>query len=53
MEMSLRTAGTKDAELLMEFIKAYYAFEEIAFDSERIRPPLEELLSDESLGRPG
>ena len=51
MQINLRLAGIQDAGLLMEFIKAYYTFDEIPLDPERIRPALEELLSGDSLGR--
>ena len=51
MDVNLGRAGIEDASLLMELIKAYYAFDEIPFDPEKVRSALEELLNDESLGR--
>ena len=49
--ISLRPARLQDASLLMELIKAYYRFDEIPFHPGKIRPSLEALLRDASLGR--
>jgi ribosomal protein S18 acetylase RimI-like enzyme len=51
MNVILRPAGVEEANRLMDFIQAYYEFDGIPFDAEKIKPPLEELLSDKSLGR--
>ena len=44
-------ADLTDLEALLEFVKAYYEFDEIPYRSERIRTALGILLRDPSLGR--
>jgi hypothetical protein len=44
-------ADVTDLEALLEFVKAYYDFDEIPYRSERIRSALRILLRDPSLGR--
>src|SRR5690348_7013721 len=50
MNVTLRPVEARDASRLMDFIQAYYEFDGISFDAEKIRPTLAELLSDKSLG---
>src|SRR6266478_2123341 len=44
-------ADVSDLEALLEFVKAYYDFDEIPYRSEEIRTALGILLNDPSLGR--
>jgi len=44
-------AEVTDLEALLDFVKAYYDFDEIPYRSERIRTALRILLRDPSLGR--
>ena len=44
-------ADVTDLDALLEFVKAYYDFDEIPYRSERIRTALGILLNDPSLGR--
>jgi ribosomal protein S18 acetylase RimI-like enzyme len=46
-----RTAGEADAEVLLEFMRAYYAFDGHRFDRERAIAALTALLRDPALGR--
>lgn len=46
-----RIAGEADAEVLLEFMRAYYAFDGHVFDREKARIVLTSLLSDPALGR--
>ena len=50
MNVNLRRACTKDARHLMELLQANYQFDGIPFHAKTIRPALEKLLSDTSLG---
>ena len=44
-------ANFSDIETLLEFVKAYYDFDEIPYQAKRIRSALGILLNDPSLGR--
>jgi hypothetical protein len=44
-------ADVTDLEALLDFVKAYYDFDEIPYRAERIRTALGILLIDPSLGR--
>lgn len=46
-----RLAGEADAEVLLEFMRAYYAIDGHTFDRERARAALTALLRDPALGR--
>ena len=46
-----RLARDSDADLLLEFMRAYYAFDGHGFDLEKARMALTGLLRDDSLGR--
>jgi ribosomal protein S18 acetylase RimI-like enzyme len=48
---TFRLAGESDAETVLEFMRAYYAFDGHTFDCERARGVLTGLLRDEALGR--
>jgi diamine N-acetyltransferase len=50
-EPAFRMAVESDAELLLEFMRAYYAFDGHGFDREKARAALLALLRDASLGR--
>jgi len=45
-----RLAADSDADILLEFMQAYYAFDGHAFDREKARAALTMLLKDASLG---
>ena len=45
-----RRAGVTDADLLLEFMSAYYAFDGHGFDAEKARAALTGLLRDANLG---
>jgi ribosomal protein S18 acetylase RimI-like enzyme len=49
-EPQFRLAGESDADALLEFMQAYYAFDGHGFDRERARVALTALLRDPSLG---
>ena len=51
MEPSLRLATESDADLLLEFMREYYAFDGHAFDLPKARAALLGLLRDPLLGR--
>jgi ribosomal protein S18 acetylase RimI-like enzyme len=51
MEPTLRIATESDADLLLEFMREYYAFDGHAFDLPQARTALLGLLRDPSLGR--
>lgn len=50
MSFSIRSAGLSDLETLVDFVKAYYRHDGIAFDADAVRRGLEELLRDRTLG---
>lgn len=50
-DFAAHAADVTDLDALLEFVKAYYDFDEIAYRSERIRTALGILLRDPSLGR--
>src|ERR1700687_2818220 len=47
----IRPARTSDLHRLLPLVKAYYAFDGIAYDAETLRTALSKLLKDKSLGR--
>ena len=49
--MEIRPARTSDLERLLPLVKAYYAFDAIAYDADNLRTALAGLLKDKSLGR--
>jgi ribosomal protein S18 acetylase RimI-like enzyme len=48
---TIRPARASDVERLLPLVKAYYAFDRIAYDAETLRGALTQLLKDNSLGR--
>jgi GNAT superfamily N-acetyltransferase len=46
-----RLAAESDADMLLEFMRAYYAFDGHGFDREKAREALTTLLKDANLGR--
>ena len=51
MEPTFKVAEDSDADLLVEFMRELYAFDQDPFDDRRARAALEGLLKDASLGR--
>jgi GNAT superfamily N-acetyltransferase len=51
MEISFRTATASDIHTLVNFMQAYYEYDHIPFDKATASGALEQLLSDNSLGR--
>jgi ribosomal protein S18 acetylase RimI-like enzyme len=51
METAFRTAELSDVEVLLGFMREYYAFDHLLFDGQIARAALEKFLSDGSLGR--
>jgi GNAT superfamily N-acetyltransferase len=51
MEPSLRIATDSDVDLLLQMMRAYYAFDHHPFDLEKARTALTGLLRDPALGR--
>jgi GNAT superfamily N-acetyltransferase len=50
-EASLKAATVSDAAKLEKWVRAYYKFDGIAFESETVRPALLVLLKNKSLGK--
>jgi ribosomal protein S18 acetylase RimI-like enzyme len=50
-EPEFRLAAESDIEILLEFMRAYYAFDGHGFDREKARAAVTTLLRDSSLGR--
>jgi ribosomal protein S18 acetylase RimI-like enzyme len=48
---TLRPARASDLQRLLPLVKAYYAFDGIAYDGKALRAALARLLTDKSLGR--
>lgn len=48
--LSITRADSNDLELVLDMIRAYYAFDDIAFERERVFQGLSELISDRTLG---
>jgi ribosomal protein S18 acetylase RimI-like enzyme len=48
---TIRPARTSDLRPLLPLVKAYYAFDGIAYDAHTLRTALSRLLKDKSLGR--
>jgi ribosomal protein S18 acetylase RimI-like enzyme len=46
-----RVAGISDAELLLDFMRDYYAFDGHGYDRDKARGALKALLGDQTLGR--
>ena len=51
MNVTFKPAAQTDADLLVGFMRALYAHDQIAFDEEVARRGLTQLGADESLGR--
>src|SRR5260370_22866064 len=50
-DISFKAATTADARNLEKWVRAYYKFDGIAFESEAVRPALAVLLKNKSLGK--
>ena len=48
---TFRSAELNDIIILLDFIRQYYSFDHIETDADSLRPSLEKLLSDTSLGK--
>ena len=51
MELTFRVAGHADIDILLGFMRQYYAHDQLAFDQPAARRALEGLVGDPSLGR--
>lgn len=51
MQLEFKPVLFQEREALLLLIRAYYEFDQIHFDAAAIRPALEKLLNDASLGR--
>lgn len=50
-EISFKAAAASDARKLEKWVRAYFKYDGIAFESETVRPALAVLLKDNSLGQ--
>ncbi len=51
MDLSFKLADVADIDLLVEFMREFYEFDHLAFDEQVARSALQQILSDDSLGR--